>query len=227
MQKNRVGLPEEPAHDGPRRLHPRRRHAALPRARRRSTTSTCGPASRTGCCTTWCCSSSGDGFTALGVMNRLSGSAEEILEVSGQDTKRAGRQPRRGHRPQGPADRAAPRRLGAGRPAARHRAGRARLPRRRARGEGAQRPGRAARPMSCASGWSACGAGAARLIRSDRMPCRGAAGAAQRSASAAYTGQSPKRTYGRDAVGQRHVVDLRGARGRCRASRRPARRCGP
>jgi virulence factor len=31
---------------------------------------------------------SGDGFTALGVMNRLSGSNEEILEVSGQDTKR-------------------------------------------------------------------------------------------------------------------------------------------
>lgn len=31
---------------------------------------------------------SGDGFTAIGVMNRLSGSAEEILEVSGQDTKR-------------------------------------------------------------------------------------------------------------------------------------------
>ncbi|KAB1140490.1 Gfo/Idh/MocA family oxidoreductase [Streptomyces luteolifulvus] len=31
---------------------------------------------------------SGHGFTALGVMNRLSGSAEEILEVSGQDTKR-------------------------------------------------------------------------------------------------------------------------------------------
>ncbi|MGC9379370.1 Gfo/Idh/MocA family protein [Streptomyces sp. MH13] len=30
----------------------------------------------------------GDGFTALGVMNRLSGSAEEILEVSGQNTKR-------------------------------------------------------------------------------------------------------------------------------------------
>ncbi|MEU6575760.1 Gfo/Idh/MocA family oxidoreductase [Streptomyces sp. NPDC046805] len=30
----------------------------------------------------------GDGFTALGTMNRLSGSAEEILEVSGQDTKR-------------------------------------------------------------------------------------------------------------------------------------------
>ena len=30
----------------------------------------------------------GDGFTALGMMNRLSGSAEEILEVSGQDTKR-------------------------------------------------------------------------------------------------------------------------------------------
>lgn len=31
---------------------------------------------------------SGPGFTAVGVMNRLSGSAEEILEVSGQDTKR-------------------------------------------------------------------------------------------------------------------------------------------
>ncbi|WP_207930427.1 Gfo/Idh/MocA family protein [Streptomyces hainanensis] len=30
----------------------------------------------------------GDGFTALGVMNRVSGSAEEILEVSGQDRKR-------------------------------------------------------------------------------------------------------------------------------------------
>ncbi|NUV37177.1 gfo/Idh/MocA family oxidoreductase, partial [Streptomyces sp. KAI-27] len=30
----------------------------------------------------------GDGFTALGVMNRLSGSTEEILEVSGQDAKR-------------------------------------------------------------------------------------------------------------------------------------------
>ncbi|MET8679017.1 Gfo/Idh/MocA family oxidoreductase [Streptomyces sp. NPDC004647] len=31
---------------------------------------------------------SGDGFTAVGVMNRMSGSTEEILEVSGQDTKR-------------------------------------------------------------------------------------------------------------------------------------------
>ncbi|MEU7430267.1 Gfo/Idh/MocA family oxidoreductase [Streptomyces sioyaensis] len=31
---------------------------------------------------------SGDGFTALGIMNRLSGSAEEVLEVSGQDTRR-------------------------------------------------------------------------------------------------------------------------------------------
>ncbi|MGV9407289.1 Gfo/Idh/MocA family protein [Streptomyces sp. NPDC003667] len=30
----------------------------------------------------------GDGFTALGVMNRLSGSAEEVLEVSGQDARR-------------------------------------------------------------------------------------------------------------------------------------------
>lgn len=31
---------------------------------------------------------SGDGFTAIGTMNRLSGSTEEVLEVSGQDTKR-------------------------------------------------------------------------------------------------------------------------------------------
>ncbi|MEU3608422.1 Gfo/Idh/MocA family oxidoreductase [Streptomyces sp. NPDC035033] len=31
---------------------------------------------------------SGDGFTALGVMNRMNGSTEEVLEVSGQDTKR-------------------------------------------------------------------------------------------------------------------------------------------
>jgi virulence factor len=31
---------------------------------------------------------SGHGFTALGVMNRMSGSAEESLEVMGQDTKR-------------------------------------------------------------------------------------------------------------------------------------------
>ncbi|KNB52198.1 Gfo/Idh/MocA family protein [Streptomyces caatingaensis] len=31
---------------------------------------------------------SGDGFTALGIMNRASGSTEEVLEVSGQDSKR-------------------------------------------------------------------------------------------------------------------------------------------
>jgi virulence factor len=31
---------------------------------------------------------SGDGFTAIGMMNRVSGSTEEILEVSGQDAKR-------------------------------------------------------------------------------------------------------------------------------------------
>ncbi|MFB6990795.1 Gfo/Idh/MocA family protein [Streptomyces sp. NPDC056178] len=31
---------------------------------------------------------SGDGFTAIGMMNRLSGSTEERLEVSGQDSKR-------------------------------------------------------------------------------------------------------------------------------------------
>ncbi|GAB3677348.1 Gfo/Idh/MocA family protein [Streptomyces sparsus] len=30
----------------------------------------------------------GDGFTAIGAMNRMSGSAEEILEVSGHDSKR-------------------------------------------------------------------------------------------------------------------------------------------
>ncbi|MFD9790152.1 Gfo/Idh/MocA family protein [Streptomyces sp. NPDC059070] len=31
---------------------------------------------------------SGDGFSAIGTMNRMNGSTEEILEVSGQDTKR-------------------------------------------------------------------------------------------------------------------------------------------
>ncbi|MEU7293502.1 Gfo/Idh/MocA family protein [Streptomyces exfoliatus] len=31
---------------------------------------------------------SGDGFTAIGMMNRMNGSTEEILEVSGRDTKR-------------------------------------------------------------------------------------------------------------------------------------------
>ncbi|KUH39482.1 MULTISPECIES: Gfo/Idh/MocA family protein [Streptomyces] len=31
---------------------------------------------------------SGEGFTAIGLMNRMSGSTEEVLEVSGQDTKR-------------------------------------------------------------------------------------------------------------------------------------------
>ncbi|MGW0565037.1 Gfo/Idh/MocA family protein [Streptomyces sp. NPDC003016] len=31
---------------------------------------------------------SGDGFTAIGTMNRMNGSTEEILEVSGQDAKR-------------------------------------------------------------------------------------------------------------------------------------------
>lgn len=71
---------------------------------------------------------SGDGFTALGVMNRLSGSTEEILEVSGQDTKRqvvnlAEVIDHRGQPTVQPA-----RRLGAGRPPARHRTGRGRLP---------------------------------------------------------------------------------------------------
>ena len=31
----------------------------------------------------------GDGFTALGIMNRMSGSTEEVLEVAGGDSKRA------------------------------------------------------------------------------------------------------------------------------------------
>ncbi|MFJ3498985.1 Gfo/Idh/MocA family protein [Streptomyces sp. NPDC090135] len=31
---------------------------------------------------------SGEGFTAIGMMNRMNGSTEEVLEVSGQDTKR-------------------------------------------------------------------------------------------------------------------------------------------
>ncbi|QHC22456.1 Gfo/Idh/MocA family protein [Streptomyces sp. GS7] len=31
---------------------------------------------------------SGDGFTAIGTMNRLSGSTEELLDISGQDTRR-------------------------------------------------------------------------------------------------------------------------------------------
>lgn len=30
----------------------------------------------------------GDGFTALGIMNRVSGSTEEVLQVSGADSKR-------------------------------------------------------------------------------------------------------------------------------------------
>ncbi|MCF2437086.1 hypothetical protein LV779_35630 [Streptomyces thinghirensis] len=102
--------------------------------------------SRTACSTTSCSSSPGTAFTALGVMNRLSGSAEEILEVSGQDTKRQVVNLAEVIDHSGPADRAAARRLGPGGPPARHRAGGARLPRRRARRRGAQCPGRARDP---------------------------------------------------------------------------------
>ena len=85
----------------------------------------------------------GDGFTAIGVMNRLSGSTEEILEVSGQDTKRQVVNLAEVIDHKGQPTRAPPRRLGSGGPPARHRAGGARFPRRRARGEGPQRQGRA------------------------------------------------------------------------------------
>ncbi|MYY02962.1 Gfo/Idh/MocA family oxidoreductase [Streptomyces sp. ATexAB-D23] len=87
MQKNRVGLPEEPRAmvlddfihvvDTLRFLVP-------------------GPVERTvvsgrtadGLLHHVVLQLSGDGFTAIGAMNRLSGSTEERLEVSGQDTKR-------------------------------------------------------------------------------------------------------------------------------------------
>ena len=85
----------------------------------------------------------GDGFTALGVMNRLSGSNEEILEVSGQDTKRqvVNLAEVIDHKGQPTI-----RRRGDWVPVARQRGIEQvvlALPRRRARGQGAQRPGRA------------------------------------------------------------------------------------
>jgi virulence factor len=87
MQKNRVGLPEEPRTmvlddfihvvDTLRFLVPGEVDDVTVRGRMRD-----------GLLHHVVLQLAGDGFTALGVMNRLSGSAEEILEVSGQDTKR-------------------------------------------------------------------------------------------------------------------------------------------
>ncbi|MFI1568458.1 Gfo/Idh/MocA family protein [Streptomyces sp. NPDC020490] len=87
MQKNRVGLPEEPRSmilddfihvvDTLRFLVPGPVDDIAVRARVED-----------GLLHHVVLTLAGDGFTALGVMNRLSGSAEEILEVSGQDTKR-------------------------------------------------------------------------------------------------------------------------------------------
>ncbi|MER6675402.1 Gfo/Idh/MocA family protein [Streptomyces sp. NPDC000983] len=87
MQKNRVGLPEEPRAmilddfihvvDTLRFLVPGPVDDVTVRARTEG-----------GLLHHVVLQLAGDGFTALGVMNRLSGSAEEILEVSGQDTKR-------------------------------------------------------------------------------------------------------------------------------------------
>ncbi|MFH9554151.1 Gfo/Idh/MocA family protein [Streptomyces sp. NPDC051445] len=87
MQKNRVGLPEEPRTmilddfihvvDTLRFLTPGPVDDVTVRARVED-----------GLLHHVVLQLAGDGFTALGVMNRLSGSNEEILEVSGQDTKR-------------------------------------------------------------------------------------------------------------------------------------------
>ncbi|MGW2344617.1 Gfo/Idh/MocA family protein [Streptomyces sp. NPDC001661] len=87
MQKNRVGLPEEPRAmvlddfihvvDTLRFLVPGPVEDVTVRARVEA-----------GLLEHVVLQLAGDGFTALGVMNRLSGSTEEILEVSGQDSKR-------------------------------------------------------------------------------------------------------------------------------------------
>ncbi|MFM9371135.1 Gfo/Idh/MocA family protein [Streptomyces sp. Da 82-17] len=87
MQKNRVGLPEDPRTlvlddfihvvDTLRFLVPGEVDDVSVRAR-----------TRDGLLHHVVLQLAGDGFTALGIMNRLSGSTEEILEVSGQDTKR-------------------------------------------------------------------------------------------------------------------------------------------
>ncbi|MFJ8185314.1 Gfo/Idh/MocA family protein [Streptomyces sp. NPDC096105] len=87
MQKNRAGLPEEPRRtilddfihvvDTLRFLVPGQIDDVTARAR-----------AEDGLLHHVVLQLAGDGFTALGVMNRLSGSSEEILEVSGQDSKR-------------------------------------------------------------------------------------------------------------------------------------------
>ncbi|MFE2157880.1 Gfo/Idh/MocA family protein [Streptomyces lydicus] len=87
MQKNRVGLPEEPRTlvlddfihvvDTLRFLVPGEVDHIDVRARIRD-----------GLMQHVVLQLSGDGFTAVGTMNRLSGSAEELLDVSGQDTRR-------------------------------------------------------------------------------------------------------------------------------------------
>ncbi|MGA5260623.1 Gfo/Idh/MocA family protein [Streptomyces griseoincarnatus] len=87
MQKNRVGLPEEPRRmilddfihvvDTLRFLVPGQVDDVTVHAR-----------AEDGLLHHVVLQLAGDGFTALGVMNRLSGSTEEILEVSGQDSKR-------------------------------------------------------------------------------------------------------------------------------------------
>jgi virulence factor len=87
MQKNRVGLPEEPRSmvlddfihvvDTLRFLVPGPVEHTAVRARIRE-----------GLMHHVVLQLSGDGFTAIGAMNRLSGSTEERLEVSGQDSKR-------------------------------------------------------------------------------------------------------------------------------------------
>ncbi|MEW2487514.1 Gfo/Idh/MocA family oxidoreductase [Streptomyces sp. NPDC048411] len=87
MQKNRVGLPEEPRAmvlddfihvvDTLRFLVPGPVEHTVVRARIRE-----------GLMHHVVLQLSGDGFTAIGAMNRLSGSTEERLEVSGQDSKR-------------------------------------------------------------------------------------------------------------------------------------------
>ncbi|MET8328909.1 Gfo/Idh/MocA family oxidoreductase [Streptomyces sp. NPDC005181] len=87
MQKNRVGLPEEPRAmvlddfihvvDTLRFLVPGQVEHTVARARIRD-----------GLMHHVVLQLSGEGFTAIGAMNRLSGSTEERLEVSGQDSKR-------------------------------------------------------------------------------------------------------------------------------------------
>ncbi|MBT2439716.1 Gfo/Idh/MocA family oxidoreductase [Streptomyces sp. ISL-36] len=87
MQKNRIGLPEDPRTlvlddfihvvDTLRFLLPGEVEHTDVRARIRD-----------GLMHHVVLQLSGDGFTAIGVMNRMNGSTEEILEVSGQDTKR-------------------------------------------------------------------------------------------------------------------------------------------